>query len=37
MENPTNLQFLNSHGPEKAIKLAKKWNNKDPGNLKTEL
>ena len=24
MENPTNLQFLNSHGPEKAIKLAKK-------------
>ena len=31
---PTNLQSLHFHGPEKAIKLAKKYNNKDQRNLK---
>ena len=31
---PTNLQLLNFHGPEKAIKLAKKRNKKDRRKLK---
>ena len=34
LEIPTNLQFLNFHGHEKPIKLAKMWNNKDRRKLK---
>ena len=34
LETGTNLQSLHFHGPEKAIKLAKKYNNKDQRNLK---
>ena len=35
LETATNLQSLHFHGPEKAIKLAKKQNNKDQRNLKS--
>ena len=34
LETAANLQSLDFHGPEKAIKLAKKYNNKDQRNLK---